>query len=396
MRLFAVPTLWSSESLRQYQELNARYAGQARISEIYGSHAINRFGSGRASLVLPKVSDSELVKHVEETRRLGFSFNYLLNASCLGGLEGTYEGQQQIRQFLAFLADAGVDRVTVTSPMLMELIRIFQPNLTLSASAICYIDSPDKLQFFANLGVQRVMVDIDVTRNFPVLRALRQASSIELGLIVNSMCRLGCPLKSYHYNMNAHFSQIGHFLDETGRQVVEASSLDYLGARCMLQNHLDKMAIMKTAWVRPEDLHHYLEVGINVFKIQGRGAKPGNLYRTIKTYMCGHLPGRYVPFSLLAAGRAGFTLDNEALGGFLDLFVHQPYRCHLGCEDCGHCYRFAEQAVLVDPEEVDRVMSEAEKLRLQALSLQRLIDHLGESMVRDMLAHSSPSEGEHG
>jgi hypothetical protein len=138
--------------------------------------------------------------------------------------------------------------------------------------------------------------------------------------------------------------------------------------------------------VRPEDLAHYTAAGINIFKIQGRGAKPENLLRTITMYMAGGLPARFVPISLFASGRSGFTLDNQALEGFLDFFVNHPYRCHLGCEDCHHCYDWAERAVIVDEDAVQQVMAAAETLRKDSLTFHRRVDEFGEMLLAGPLA----------
>jgi len=397
VRMFTVPALWQIEVLLKYKQFNDRYGDRARIVEVYGSHANSPFGSGRASLILPRVENAELERHVAEARKLGFSFSYLLNAACMGGFEGTYEGQRQARQFLAFLANSGVDKVTVTSPMLIEFVRACQPDLKIGASVICYVDTVDRLLFFESLGVSRVSLDIDVTRNFPLIRAMRQATGIELGLIVNSLCRLGCPLKTYHYNMNAHFSQTGRYLDESGKTLVETMGLQYVGGRCMLQNHVDKASALKAAWVRPEDLSHYSDAGIDIFKIQGRGAEPENMLRTIEMYMAGHIPVRYASMTLFAAGRSSFTLDNEALDGFINFFVRDPYSCNQGCNGCGYCDRWAERAVIADDEIMAGVRATGERLRTESLTFDRRIDQLTESLMVDSLMNPpAPGGGQRG
>ena len=87
-----VPALWKKQALLEYKRLNEKYHGISQIVEVYGSHSNSIFGSGRASLVLPNVTNNRLKKFVASARNMGFDFNYLLNASCLGGMEGTYEG----------------------------------------------------------------------------------------------------------------------------------------------------------------------------------------------------------------------------------------------------------------------------------------------------------------
>lgn len=393
MRVLTVPALWRSDVLLRYQELNSRYEGVARIAEVYGSHPNSAFGSGRAAAALPRFSDGEFAQHVGEARRLGFSFSYLLNAACMGGIEGTYEGQRKIRRFLTCLVDVGVDKVTVTSPMLIQLVREYQPAVSIGVSVISYVDSVEKLLFFESIGARRVFLDIDATRNFPLIRAMRKATSIELGLIVNSNCRIGCPLKTYHYNVVAHLSQTGSFLDASGKATVDTVTPDYIGAHCLLQHHGDKVGVMKTALVRPEDLHYYSEAGIDIFKIQGRGAQPEALLRTIAMYMAGRTPLRHAPLSVFAAGIYGSTLDNAALDGFMAFFARNPYRCPEGCDNCRHCDQWAERAVSEDEAVVAEVKADSEKMMVGSLTLDRRVHQLAEALLSAAQGAAPASDG---
>jgi collagenase-like PrtC family protease len=381
MRLFTVPALSSKNILQKYQELNARHEGAAKIIEIYGSHPNNAFGSGRAALILPRFTESEFAQHVGTARRLGFSFSYLLNAACMGGAEGTYEGQRQLRRLLTYLVDVGVDKVTITSPMVMEFVREHRPELAIGVSVISYVDTIDKLLFFERLGARRVALDIDVTRNFPLIRAMRRATEIELALIVNSLCRISCPLKTFHYNVNAHFSQTGRFLDDDGRSIVEATTLQYVGARCLMERHAEKAEILKTALVRPEDLGYYSEAGIDVFKIQGRGTQPDNLLRTIDMYMSGRTAQRYAPLSLFAAGLSGFTIDSEAMNGFMAFFAENGYRCAEGCDRCRWCDEWAERAVHEETDTVSTVREGSAKMLAESLAFDQHVDRIADALL---------------
>lgn len=371
-RRFSAPCVWDSGVLDGYERLNERYGDRARVVEVYGSHASSRFGSGRAAMILPRVGDAAVFRWIRAARRRGFSFSYLLNAACLGGDEGTYSGQRELRALLGRLADAGADRVTVTSPLVMEFARACEPGLKVGASVICYVDSVRKLEFFAGLGVDRVTLDIDVTRNFPLLRALRASTGLELGLIVNSLCLLGCPLKAHHYNLNAHFSRPR----EPGLDA--GSALSHVGARCMIQNHEDKVRALMSAWIRPEDLGLYTQTGIDHFKIQGRGARPENLLKTVETYLRGESPAGAVPLTAFAGGRTGFRVKARAMTGFLDHFLHTPYRCQEGCGPCRYCHDWAER-VVTEEEEGDvarQVVASARTMAAAAVDYQARIDAL--------------------
>ena len=74
--------------------------GPYPVYEIYGKLTSDYFGGGRPSFYLPKVGKKKLETYVKKTREKGISINYLLNASSMGNMEFTSEGQKEIEKLL--------------------------------------------------------------------------------------------------------------------------------------------------------------------------------------------------------------------------------------------------------------------------------------------------------
>jgi hypothetical protein len=93
------------------------------VVELFGKLREDAVGGGRAPYQLAPVSRSLLAAHVRHARAAGISFNYLLNASCLGNREVTRAGQAEIEELCGWLCGIGVETVTVSSPFLLRIVK---------------------------------------------------------------------------------------------------------------------------------------------------------------------------------------------------------------------------------------------------------------------------------
>jgi len=80
--------------------------------------------------------------------------------------------------------DIGIDSIVVADPYLVETIsREFDVDVVVSVLA--FVDSPQKAEFFENLGAKSIVIDSNVNRHFDVLHAIRDSVDCELKLLVN-------------------------------------------------------------------------------------------------------------------------------------------------------------------------------------------------------------------
>jgi collagenase-like PrtC family protease len=100
------------------------------VTELFGKLRTDTVGGGRAPYQLAKVSRRQLADHVKHVRNSGMTFNYLLNASCMGNREITRKGQKELNKLLDWIGDIGVTAVTVASPFMLQMIKARQPHLS--------------------------------------------------------------------------------------------------------------------------------------------------------------------------------------------------------------------------------------------------------------------------
>ncbi len=240
------------------------------------------------------------------------------------------------------------------------------------------MDSLEKAKFWEDLGADEVVIPDDgPSRDFKMLRLMRQNLACEIRVFVNLACLRGCPFAPYHANLASHGSQCQ---EEAGGFYVDSCLVNCKNIR--VKNPVE---IIKSGWIRPEDLHHYEEMGITKFKLVDRSLTARGLLKRVKAYserkyegnladiLCLHtrrtehrfLPGakamgpaardnlRQMGDAIFAAEK--ISIDNQKLDGFLNGLKKIDCR-YLSCDQCGYCERFAAKAITIAPEDKEEAV----------------------------------------
>lgn len=351
MSYLTVPTTFEEKFLDALIQLQEKYKNSRfKIKEIQGSLPVSIIGTGRNSWDIPKINIKQLKKHIERIHEFNLKFCYLLNAPCLGNVEYTMQGRKKIIDFLNSLVDLKVDAVTVTVPFLVELVKERFPHLEINTSVYSNIDTLDKANFFENLGADRITLDPNINRNFPLLKKIRSKIKSKLQLLVNTSCLFSCPARYYHANVTGHFSQ------ENSLNFFPAFSFN---ERCMLYRLQNPVEFIKTPWIRPEDLVIYKDLGIDYFKIAGREFSAKKILQQVSAYLeekyngsiSDLLMGFFDSYKFKKPLR--FHIDNSKLNNFINFFVESStFPCDSECSKCLYCYKYAE-VVNIDKEDCD-------------------------------------------
>src|SRR5512144_486023 len=86
------------------------------VYELFGSLDATPVGGGRPSLVLGNVTQQQAASYIAEVHRKGWTFNYVLNAPCMGNMEYSRETHRRLLEHIEWLCETGVDAVTVSIP----------------------------------------------------------------------------------------------------------------------------------------------------------------------------------------------------------------------------------------------------------------------------------------
>ncbi len=354
-----LPTNWDRDLIPLLSETKADI-------ELYGVLPTSMIGSGGSGPDIPQMTAKDAEEYIKLAHSAGFKFNYLLNAPCLNNMEWHEDTHQELLQHLEWLSNIEVDSVTVAIPYLIELIKCQFPNLKVEASTITHVNSVARAKFVESLGVDAIMLDANINRDFKLLKAIRSAVKCELGMLTNSLCLYQCPYEYYHNNTMGHASQCQNQLS--------GFYMDYCVLHCALESLTDKSQLIKARWIRPEDIHIYQEMGIDFFKIGGRAMSTRWIVNATKAYASLSYPGNlYDILSALTsklrssesnlpstqtsaiASPPKVYIDNQSLDGFIDFFKKQD--CLSGCSNCNYCQEIADKVVRVDRDEADKYMS---------------------------------------
>jgi collagenase-like PrtC family protease len=337
VKYFNVPADFKNETIDRYEELN-RFSKDSRVAETYGQITIsNPIGSGRAYDLIPQVDLEKLENYIRYSREKDIGFNYSLNTTCMGNKEFSPAGMAEVLRFLDDLAGVGVRSLTIALPSLIELVKVRKYDFDIKASTLCQIVNANKAMSYKKMGVDMVVLDESINRDFDSLKRIREAFGEKVEVIVNVICHKNCIYEMFHHN------QVSHDKGDTNEP-----SVTYYSHRCMMKRCEAPANLMKQPWIRPEDLKHYLDIGINYFKLQGRQAVlKGDPVRAVECYFNESYQGNLVELLDMFSPTNSFmvNLDNKALDGYIKPFVEKPGFCKNDCAHCGYCDTFVEKAL---------------------------------------------------
>lgn len=361
---------------------------QYNAVELFGKLARDTVGGGRASYMLAPVSKRKVEEHVQSARQQGLAFDYLINAACLGNREFTAPFQRDLRRLLDWLSEIGVEWVTVSVPLLLEIVKANYPNMKVKVGVYAQVDSLTRARFWEDLGADCLTIEPNtVNRDFPRLRAIRESVKCELRLLANATCLKECPLSPYHMVGLSHASQ----------SCGERFMIDYCLLTCTALKLAQPVNYLMSPWIRPEDLHIYEAMGYSVFKILERDAPTETLVNRTRAYSQRRFDGNLIdliqpygykesrsntqprrrflwdfraflrpakanPIRLLRwkelAKMRGMMyqsehndplyIDNRALDGFLEGLMNRDC-ANRNCADCRYCHQIAQDIVRIDP-----------------------------------------------
>lgn len=355
-----VPSRFEPELLDLLEPLQEE---TGRIHEVYGSLSRSVIGSGRPARRLTQQGGEpgfgEVRRFAERAHAAGIRVNYLLNASVLNHGEYTREGRELILEYVGEIAESGVDMVTIAVPYLIELVRANFPELPVSVSVICEVSDTHSLRLFERYGVERVQVAEECNRDLALLDLLAETARPELSLVVNNGCLRFCPYRSYHNTLCTQGSQ---------SDKPDHGYIDYPLLKCSAERARSPVEILRSPWIRPEDLGFYEErFGIELFKLAGRQLPLANIATMASAYARGAYDGNFL--DLLATPSVNFArhpmtaglaaergperyempplqIDNARLGK-LTRALHARGGCGgmRDCEECRLCDAMLPQVV---------------------------------------------------
>lgn len=336
---FSVPADFKSKTLDEIKELEKKYPGH-KVREVFGNLSKSKWPSGHGFLKSQKYLESlsALKNYVQYAKSNNIDFNYTFNASCLENGDILQPNLDEILSFVEELNDVGVTRITLASPALIRAIHQRFPELKITASAITHVDSVIKARWLEQMGVQTIVFDEDITRNFRRINSISTHVNMDREIIVNSKCTFNCLYRNFHYNSVCHeFPQ--------GTQLCFS-----YGGNCAALRHNEPVELIKALWIRPEDLDAYVDNGVTVFKIIGRERLSDiDLMRMIEAYFAQSYDGNLIDLIFgFATTVKHLYIDNKKLDGFIRIFLRGDIDCLSQCtpDQCNYCMTYLQKSLV--------------------------------------------------
>jgi collagenase-like PrtC family protease len=379
----SIPCTWDDELLN-FLETMGKQSRKYDVFEVFGSMRISAIGTGRgADALMGKcLRRNDVESFVQKIHHAGLGFNYTINASCLGNAEYSYRKRKAIIDELEWILSFS-DSVTVAVPYLIDLVRQIAGNkVEIVCSILAQVETSRKLEHFARLGVNRVVLSLSLNRDLRRIAAMKKASPVSLEILVNDNCLYECPFRLMHYNENSHASRLKDNLFYP----------DYCLTKCMMERLNNPEELLKSRWIRPEDLRLY-ESMIDVVKISGRGKKTRWVCTTIKAYASGMYSGNIfdlltlVPLQSNTSGASRsddeipFHISNEALDKYMARFYTGDNVC-IDCGTCNYCKLFADEHMSADADAVASIKKKLESKIQPLLHIGGIPLFLKETVVR--------------
>ena len=332
---------------------NEEFHNTVQVTSLFGSVA-GLTPTARSADRLPYRSWAFLDSYIAKSRKANIHIRYTLNASCLGSTQDFKElWDHKLKEDCQELHNIGVDQWTVTSPLLLELLREMFPEDLIEVSTICEVSTPEDLARWKALGANAVCISTSINRDFNILKLLPKVPDIELSLLSNESCLFRCPYRRDCYNSSSH---------DSGRS--EELFGFYPFRRCTEVRLASPTEWLKSRLILPQWMKVYQEqTGISNFKIAYRTHPKEVALPMLRWYMEQDFNGNLLELWPTIA-HLGSTVEPKKTTyiptkllddlGFLDHFITSDVSCSsLECSRCGYCNRIYNQ--------MTKIMSTARK-----------------------------------
>jgi len=178
--------MFSDEQLRFIKKAS-KLGLHGEVVEVYGSISEHSVYRARPKYRISNLSLLELEKYISKLHEMGIVFNYTLNSSSLGNLAQNQNSFKKIVELAGKLIKIGVDKFTVSLPLVAKAIREVSKTIPLEVSTIAQVSSISQIVTWKEMyGVNSVCLGISSNRDIGLLSAMSKYSSKSgVGLYLN-------------------------------------------------------------------------------------------------------------------------------------------------------------------------------------------------------------------
>lgn len=310
-----------------------------KIEEIYLSPPQEYFGSCR---ICNRFSRKDFKIVLDFCQKNNLKVNLLLNSQNDGAKEYL---PQNINKLLKFIKEAqnnfNLNFLTIANPFFIQKIRENIKGVKIVVSVNSYVDSVQRALFFEKMGADVLTIHRDINRDLKLLKDIKKAVKCELKLLVNEGCLFKCPMKIFHDNWTSYGSKefkniLGGGSSYDWERIRLGLKKDFFMRWCQDLYKSDLSQILKSPWIRPEDLRKYQKI-TNFFKIADRYYPTARIINAVKSYLNEFYNGNFI--DLLPP--SPLFIKNKDLNGFFEKVAS----CDKNCSECPYCEKLAKKII---------------------------------------------------
>lgn len=358
-----VPTTFSDSYIKKINTLNDLSPG-SKIDETYGSLPASPLGSARPRINLPQIGIETLASHIELLNAAGVKFSYLLNAPYSGNLDPTVN--KDVSRFIddvVSILESYDNSVTISSREMFKYIKQ-RYKLRTIISLVVNIKNEDDIKYFINAGADKIVLSTTRNRHFNFLRDCRKNITDKIILMANESCLFNCSTRFEHFSFAGKDSSTSNMFKNEFR--------DKYMLACTKAKLFNPANLIKSSWIRPEDISLYEAIGVDNIKLADRTKPEDWLIKCYRSYLTRESPSNY--FNLLAMTPMNLSdfnilqfpkihIDNKSLNHFIDFFYNNDIDClNRKCEDCKYCDQYANKAISINNNELSFYLNELENI----------------------------------
>lgn len=344
--------------LLDWIDLLNKTSNKSKVTEIYGSMACHSDYAARPKFRLSNIDDDYFKAYVDKAHEYGLTFNYTLNSIFpFGNKKELYGHREELKLITKNLISAGVDRITVASPIVLEILKDFTDKVSFEMSTIAHVDTVTQIKYlYEQYGVTKICSNLLKNRDFDFLESAAEycnKNNIILELMANEFCGVG----GEGYATHCVYRDSCYICHSTNETKEDADLLNgYPMEFCTVSRNRDPVNWLKMNFIRPEDISIYAKLGINHFKLTGRTGSTKYMVGVIAAYLNekwnGNLLSLWKPLESIKDQKKEFEqpfyIDNSKLNGFIEHFVSNRRLCsnQVCGETCRYCNNFYNENLM--------------------------------------------------
>jgi len=338
--------IWDNDYLDEVIRLNEQYRDTIQVRALFGSIA-GLTPTARAVDRLPYRDWNFIDRYVDKAQKNSINIRYTLNQACIGPIQDfRTDWDSKLMADIVELHSIGIHEWTVTSPLIVELLRSMFLDDLIEVSTIAEVATVEDVCRWADLGADAVNISTNINRDFPAIRAMSNTGML-VEILANEACLIRCPWRRECYNLSSHNSQrseelFGFYPFRRCNEVRLAHPEEWVMSCMVLPQWMKAYHnLAGVQWFKIAYRTHPIEVALPILKAYMSQDFKGNLCELWPTIA--HLGSTPEPKEVTYISCE--KLDKTKLLEYFVMFGHlcRQRECGVDCFRCNKAYNDAKE-----------------------------------------------------